>query len=200
MYTDRTAREYRRNRFRTLDQRIVDHAERRALARLIRCRLKAGDRALDVPSGYGRFAEILSSEGIWTVHADRSTAMLRLGLQDEFQEGSPVIADVRSLPFRSDAFDLVMSVRMLQHLDPEGSRAALSELTRVCRRTLVLTFYAPTFLHRLQRRLSGRKRLNLMRFEEVKSRVKGAGMRVRLSRKLLPFYHAQSVAVFEKIP
>jgi SAM-dependent methyltransferase len=199
MYTDQTAHEYRSTRFRGLDQRIVDRAERRALAKLIRGRLKAGDRALDVPSGYGRFARILHSKGPWTVHADRSVAMLRLGLKDEFRGTSPVVADVRSLPFRSDAFDLVLCVRLLQHLDPEGGRKALSELTRVCCGTLVLTFYVPTFLHRLQRRLIGRKRLNLMRFEEVKSRVKEAGMRVRLGRKLLPLYHAQSVAVFEKV-
>jgi ubiquinone/menaquinone biosynthesis C-methylase UbiE len=194
MYTDRSAREYRLIRYRGLDQRLVDRSERRILSRWVRKVLGPGKIALDVPSGYGRFTPVLHSTGARIVRSDRSLAMLHLGSKD----GSSVLADVRALPFRDRSFDLVLCVRLLQHLPGESALKALDEVARVSRGHVALTFYAPSALHRLQRTLAGRGKMNWMTAKDVQNALRRSGFATRCTRRLFPGLHAQSLGLFER--
>ena len=50
-----------------------------------------------------------------------------------------LLADVRDLPFKDNAFDTVIASEVLEHLEVKDFPTGLSELRRVCRRQLILT-------------------------------------------------------------
>lgn len=49
-----------------------------------------------------------------------------------------VTADARRLPFADDGFDLVLCMDTLEHIPPAQRAAAIRELARVCRHTLII--------------------------------------------------------------
>ncbi len=104
--------------------------------------LAPGARVLDLPSGTGRLLPVLGESGRWVVGADRSLEMLRAdpGLDGGGQPTAPRIqADVRTLPFVDDAFDVVVSMRFFFHLNSRSLRtAALTEMARVAKQRAVV--------------------------------------------------------------
>ncbi|MGD0405739.1 MAG: class I SAM-dependent methyltransferase [Candidatus Bathyarchaeia archaeon] len=50
-----------------------------------------------------------------------------------------VKADIRHLPFRDSAFEIVIAIEVLEHLEKTDGTKFLSELERVCKRKLVLS-------------------------------------------------------------
>lgn len=102
--------------------------------------LPRASRVLDVGSGNGRHAKILSAQGHDSVGLDFSRRLLKIGRREyrpdrraghiEWIEG-----EATKLPFRSGSFDAGICVAVLHHLPTEGDRiGALGELKRVLRR------------------------------------------------------------------
>jgi len=86
-------------------------------------------RVLDHGSGTARFADLLVGRASQLVALDLSAASLAIAGRrgEEVVQGSVI-----SLPFRSGAFDAVVSVQVLEHLlDPEHLAEALREVDRV---------------------------------------------------------------------
>ena len=109
--------------------------------------VRDGDKVLDLAGGTGdlarAFARKVGSRGL-VVHTDINEAMLQRGrerLEDEGVLLPTTLCDAETLPYRSDAFDLVsvaFGLRNMTHKD-----RALSEMNRVLRpggRLLVLEF------------------------------------------------------------
>jgi SAM-dependent methyltransferase len=103
--------------------------------------------AMDAGAGWGRFARVLLGRhpDVRLVCSDLSPGMLATcgaTLDAEGFAAPLVAADVRALPFRAAAFDLVMANHMLYELDDPVPAA--SELARVMREdgTLVATTYS----------------------------------------------------------
>ena len=109
--------------------------------------VREGDKVLDLAAGTGdlarAFARKVGSRGL-VVHTDINEAMLQRGrerLEDEGLLLPTTLCDAESLPYRSEAFDLVsvaFGLRNMTHKD-----RALSEMNRVLRpggRLLVLEF------------------------------------------------------------
>ncbi len=127
-----------------------------------------GDLFLDAGSGPVQYPEYLSySEGYrHRVCADLSITALREARQRLGDHGLYVVADVAHLPFRSDAFDAVISLHTLHHLPPAEQVLAYQELHRVLKpgRTMVVVngWQDPLLMRlaepliRLSRWLSGR--------------------------------------------
>ncbi len=133
--------------------------------------------------------------GYRVVLADISHAMVKR--TREKAEITGVVADITSLPFRDRAFDATVSIRLMQHLDFDVAMRAVSELKRVSKRFVILTFYRENFLHRLERKLTGRK--SGIRFFDAGKFVKSAGeigLELVASRAPLGPIHAQTVLVF----
>ncbi len=89
---------------------------------------RPGERALDVGTGTGLYAVRLDSRGLRVVGCDASEAMLAVAAR----KGTAVrwcLAEAEHLPFADSAFDLVLSVTMLEFV-PEPRRA-LEEMYRV---------------------------------------------------------------------
>jgi len=184
---------YELTRYRHPDQRLVHYLEFRAILKSIN--LSKGASILDIPCGFGRFSIPLLRMGYRVVAADISHAMVKR--TREKVEVTGVVADITSLPFRDRAFDAAVSIRLMQHLDFDVAMRAVSELKRVSKRFVILTFYRENFLHRLERKLTGRK--SKIRFFDAGKFIKSAGeigLELVTSRAPLGPIHAQTVLVF----
>lgn len=121
-----------------------DDVEARAVVRLIRNTVspQSDGRALDLACGSGRHARALCKH-MWTVGLDLSMELLQVAISE-----SPHIpyvrADMRSLPFASAGFDLVVNLftSFGYFASDEENRAVLTEVNRVIRRngTFVLDY------------------------------------------------------------
>lgn len=94
------------------------------------------EHVLDLPSGTGRFTGHLAREGYRVAAADISHEMMKIGCERvgamENIRGH-VQAEAERLPFRDSAFDCVVSIRFLHHLDPDIRVGILREMARVAR-------------------------------------------------------------------
>ena len=101
----------------------------------------AGCRVLDLGAGTGVAGRAALAAGAYrVVAADLATAMLRRAGPAQH----PVAADAAALPFRDQAFDLVVAAFCLNHLSPPA--AALREIRRVGR-SLAASTFAPGWTH-----------------------------------------------------
>ena len=218
-------RDYERRRYRGLDQRLVDRRERKIARRLLAAALnqagKSGPRGdgrsfpplvLDVPCGYGRLSALVLDERARVVAADLSLHMVERALQNLSGLSSPglrvagVVADLtKGLPFRGGVFDAALVMRLFHHLRrSEDRRAVLTELARVARGPVVLSFYRTNRLHVLQRKL--RKALQGKAYEirmitgrTFREEAEAAGWRVVRLVPLFRGLHAQHIALLEPV-
>lgn len=97
-------------------------------------RLPRGAPALDLACGPGRHQRILC-ERWWTVGLDLSPSLLRIARASD-PDAPLVRADMRLLPFRADAFDLVVNLftSFGYFRDDAQHRRVVDEVARVMRR------------------------------------------------------------------
>jgi ubiquinone/menaquinone biosynthesis C-methylase UbiE len=138
-YTGEVAERYLERRKDTFEWKVEQDVVYAMLARAVR----GGTRmVVDVPVGTGRFFEYYHSLGLSCVGYDISEAMLKqartvaneLGLQDIKLEK----ADIRNLSDCDRAFDVVVCVRYMQHVNLGEFKDVLKELARVSSRYIVL--------------------------------------------------------------
>ena len=151
--------------------------DRREKACILEClnAIPSGGRVLDLPCGTGRMTRLLVERGYRVTSADVSEAMLSQARENyrEYQEhrgGKPPVVrfelrDVLATGFADDEFDGVSCIRLFHHFaEAETRRRALSELRRICRGPIVVTFLNSFALDRvtywLQARVRGRQRLH----------------------------------------
>ncbi len=91
---------------------------------------------LDIGCGYGRNSVPLTKElRCDLVAADISSTMSKTVRES----GIPlVLCDLRHLPFRTGGFDFIICGAVLQHLKRSEMSSAVSELSRVAKRSLIL--------------------------------------------------------------
>ena len=51
-----------------------------------------------------------------------------------------VLADARAVPFKNESFDIVLSIRLLEHLEFEDGQKLIAEMERIARRLVILCF------------------------------------------------------------
>jgi ubiquinone/menaquinone biosynthesis C-methylase UbiE len=102
--------------------------------------LRRRSRVLDVGSGNGRHAKVLSNLGHDTMALDFSRRLLTIGRIElspkrHARRVGWIQGEATKLPFRASSFDAGICVAVLHHLPTELDRiAALGELKRVLRR------------------------------------------------------------------
>lgn len=142
-YVGRTARHYDADRQRTWYDRWKWHREHAAVSRALQDLAPVG-ALLDLPTGTGRFLLQFGDFSATVVGADISLAMLGLArhrLLEASRDAARVrlvSAEAERLPFAEGAFDLVVSIRLFQHLPPPVIVPILRELVRVTRRGVLL--------------------------------------------------------------
>ncbi len=162
-YQDTTvAQRYETSRFSGLTGKLGNWLDRRAVHALLSAHLPPGARVLDLPAGTGRFLDLLAPRYTIT-GADVSLEMLGQARRRNAQVDGATFAqaDATRLPFATDAFDCVMSIRFLGHLPDDVRRRAFAEMARVSRAYVLieacLNAPIPRATRRLRRRLTGRR-------------------------------------------
>ena len=119
----------------------------------------SGDLLLDAGSGPVQWPEYLTYSQGYRHHvcADLSMTALREARQRLGDKGLYVVMDIAHLPFRSEAFDGVVSLHTIHHLPPEDHRKAYLELHRVLkpgRRGAAVNGWSDALFMRLTRRFA----------------------------------------------
>jgi SAM-dependent methyltransferase len=163
---------------------------------------------LDAPCGFGRLVallrEVLSPSLV--VGADWSRERLEALPGLPGGRVQPVSLDLQKpLPFADEAFDLVFSIRFLQHVQHAGQRRqVLRELLRVARCFLIVSYYDSGGFHGLlrglQRKLGSRRGAPLATLSPAvfAQEVAAFGGVVLVDRATAPWFHAQHLALVEK--
>lgn len=119
-------------------------AEWRAIERAL-ARAGSVKELLDVPTGTGRFTELLLRAGVKVMGADISREMMgqaraRLGNPPPPGVQGFVQCEAESMPFKDGAFDCVASIRFFMHLTPQVRIAVLKEAARISRRWVLVDY------------------------------------------------------------
>lgn len=149
-------------RFETGSRRGINAREQRAVARIFGT-LTGCRQVIDVPSGAGRFARVLS-EHCELIEMDVAFEILeyardrgeKAGLRISFLQG-----DASKLPLTDASVDGIFCNRLLHHILDSGEREAfLREFHRVTRKYLIISFFdyhAFGGVRKLFKALKGRK-------------------------------------------
>ncbi len=146
----RIALEYQRKRYRAADQAWVNRREQHLVKTLLNAYDLAGGTVLDIPCGYGRLFPIYTHLGMDFVGVDLNLGMLQLATQyDDLTSRDRVLhGSIFNLPFADASFDAVICIRLLHHPFCHTDRQRLlSELARVSRNYIILSYYHFEWLH-----------------------------------------------------
>lgn len=195
-----------RDRFTTGRRGPVDRAERATLRALL-AGIERLEVAMDLPSGTGRLSPILAEHADRVILADASPVMLQVAREDlpdlpaEYLE-----TDIENIRLPDRSVDLVFCHRLLHHVHNRGLRARLfSELARVTRRYLAVSYYSPGLRTRwrfFRRHLLGKagdddRPASVERFIEE---VSNTGLRLARRETLRRFPLPAVFFLFERVP
>jgi SAM-dependent methyltransferase len=141
-------------------EQIKNWYEQRLVARLLRsCSFpESGGRILDLPGGFGRFLPALRAVSPYVVESDWSWPMLQAAKEKNGSRGTAFVrASAVDLPFATDSFDLVFSVRLSHHFTTDQERGHyVRELFRVSRGLVLLSYLDAASYHHISRALGRR--------------------------------------------
>jgi ubiquinone/menaquinone biosynthesis C-methylase UbiE len=201
---DKDVSKYEKRRYGAPDQKLVDRREQGVVDEIIRTLGLNKGRVLDAPCGYGRFSTLFAKHGAEILCADVSTAMVartRERVGGEGHRGLYVVMDIRHLPFKANTVEATFTMRLFHHGFARDEMAGiLNELARVARRWVILSYYRHNPLHAFFRRLKGfSSRIKMMTDGEFQSELKTVPLTVRSRLPVIPFLHAQTIVVLEKV-
>lgn len=185
---------------RRLNNRRVWQAVREALR-------EAGDGAMprwvyDVPAGTGRFTAELRAAGARVCSLDRSAAMLEV-LRAKHATGEEVVGDLLHPPLRARDDACVLSLRLMQHYEPDGRIAALRAFGRIAPRAVVAYYPGWDWKNRLRRLrarlgLPVRKRRAHIEPDAIRAEAAASGWRLRAMRRVFPLLSENVLLVLER--
>lgn len=187
-----------------------DAARHRAEVRLVErafAHVPLSHRVLDVPCGGGRMTVALARKGYAVTAADLSDAMLAIARETLAAHGlsCPVEKqDVERLSYADGSFDTVFCFRLFHHFPtPEIRQRAVSELCRVARRFVVLSYFSPASFTSWRRRLVAalggkRSQKHATSLAEVEGYFASAGFGLVRDFAQWPLVHTLHLALFER--
>ena len=199
-YNEKTARRYqvRKEGKHLAEMRLVDRAFKL---------IPKSHRILDLPCGGGRVTVHLAKQGYDLSSADLSEAMLEITRENVASNGlkCPVERqDIEKLTYGDGAFGTVISFRLFHHFpNPEIRQRAVSELCRVAKHFVVLSYFSPASVTSVKRSLraavGGRKSdKHPTSLSEVRGYFAKAGFRLVKDFARVPIIHTLHLAVFER--
>ncbi len=192
----REVERYAGKRYRHWDQRWLHRREQRLVADLF-THYGLGGTILDAPVGYGRFQTQLARFG--PVHAlDANTHALHYQRTTPGLARSSAAGLAEALPFRDNSFDVVFSLRLLQHIHERDARIAiLREFKRVSRRWVLASLYLRSALHSLHRRMVRQpSRITMLSRRDLEHEAAEAGLEIVRVRAVAPFLHGHRLCLF----
>ena len=161
------------------------------------------ERVLNLPSGGGRLSRPLSSMARLLVEADISIAQTRhartYGSYDPSGTTAFASASGFHLPFGDGAFDITVCARLLHHFSaPSDHRRLVSELCRVTRRWVILSFNDQYSVKAILRRLRGETTPMTLTRQSVRDLASEAGFGWRESMTVSPLGSRHTYALLER--
>lgn len=105
-----------------------------------------GERLLDIGCNWGRWSVAAAQKGFKPIGLDPSLEAVLAARRVSKQlkvEADFIVGDARFLPFSEDAFDVVFSYGVYQHLSKENVRMSLDEVRRVLKKSGKTLFQMP---------------------------------------------------------
>lgn len=200
-YDEKTARQYQ------VRKASKHNAEMRMVDRAFKLVPKT-HRVLDCPCGGGRVTLHLGKQGYAMSAGDLSDAMLQITREVTEKAGLKVPvqkADIEKLDLADKHFDTVISFRLFHHFpNPEIRQRAVTELCRVARKYVALSYFSPASVTSVKRKLrvalGGKKSdKHSTPLSEVEGYFAKAGFKLVKDFAQLPLIHTMHVAVFERV-
>lgn len=146
---------YDTSRFSSLPGRVFNHWEQHVIAKCF-SKVSKGARLADMPSGTGRLAERLLSQG-YRVHAmDISAEMLQVAKQRLHGYGDAFtceVADAKNLPQGRSVYDGALCARVLMHFPLDQQVQFLAGVARLSRGVVVINHSFDSPYQRFRRRI-----------------------------------------------
>jgi SAM-dependent methyltransferase len=167
---------YRSKRFKTSEKwRWIDVQEQKIVEGYLRG-LKPSSRVLDIPCGEGRMNGLFGKNAIEYVGSDISLPMLKL-VKGSFQSRMLLRADALNLPFPDNAFQGLISIRLLHRIQEKGIRAGmLREMGRIVDGTFMVSYYVKWNIKGIKRILQGK--YPGLSVAEIREDIGEAGLRL----------------------
>ena len=165
-------------------------------------------RVLDLPCGAGRVSVHLAMQGYHMSCADHSEAMLQIARESLAVNAldCPVERqDIEQLTYADAQFDTIVCFRLFHHFPTQTIRQrAVSELCRVARSQVVISYSSPWSASSIARRLralfGGRKSQKFTTsLKEVDACFRTQGFRLVKDFARSPFLHTLHVALSERV-
>lgn len=196
---------YEKERYRKIDQKLIDRSEKRIIEKILAIIGSQVDNLLDIPCGYGRFTPIFLERKLHLACSDLSPAMAgrckeRAAVEVGGRGGSFIVSDIQHLPFKDNAFHCVFTFRLFQHIPTQQQKQnILSEISRVTRRWAVVSFYRKRIFHILERKLTRRKTpIKMVAKDRFSKEAAACNLNLRALYSVVPLFHAQVIALLEK--
>ena len=195
-------------------ERINNRHEQRLLQRLIE-KISAQapfETALDLPCGYGRLMPLLRQHARHVIEGDWSLHLLKIARDNQRSNPSVKEADgyVRAtalaMPFTSQAFDFVLSVRLCHHIRERAERLTyVRELLRISGKWVIFTYFDYHSLKNLLRearvKLFGKRPKWTLKASEISGIAEEMGFEVVYSIPLSRLFSGHRyVALRRKVP
>jgi ubiquinone/menaquinone biosynthesis C-methylase UbiE len=180
--------------------RRLDRLEK-AFADDLVSRLEGKGHVLDIPCGNGRFLEIFAAVDRVTM-IDVSENMLgAIRYNHHVPDNAALLrGDILSIPLADEQADLCFCMRLFHHMRDDLSRlVALTELTRVSRRFVALTFYNQHSGRYIGRRSLFKKiRGGYTTYARMTELARQVGLRPVVRRPRVNWVEQQCLVLFEK--
>lgn len=169
------ARNYEKKRFTSQRRKIKLNRYEKVFAKNLFETVGRDSHILDIPCGNGRFYDIFANARKLTM-ADYSENMLTSAREKvkNMENIEFVRADISDIPLPDNCADLCFCMRLFHHMKTDDIRLkALSELARVSKKYVALSFYNKNCLRYLFRKTLGKKiRGNYITFSHIVSLAK----------------------------
>lgn len=200
--------EYRKTRYKGIDQRIINKKERKILEKIFESIEEKNISVLDIPCGYGRFSELLLKKSLNLTSADISFPMVLTTRKYSPPTNSPhhfLVGDIKHLPLKDNSFGCIVTIRLFQHILHSSARfQILKELHRVAKKFVILSFYRYNFLHSVERWVRCRiknvnKKISMWPLGDLEKELSSVGFKVLNLFPVMRYFHAHNIVLLQKL-
>lgn len=151
--------------------------------------LPPGAVVADIPCGNGRMTQLTASRpDLFVVPMDYNEVMLANIPQRSPEAnylGHRMRTDIMAMPLADNSVDLLINFRLLHHIPEHTTRVRmLAEMARVCRGTIVSTYWTTRCWRYVRKRVLGKKiRGNPISPDELRTCCEEAGLQIELIKR-----------------
>jgi len=182
---------------------LIAKAEISAVTSLLKnCKCRT---LLDIPCGAGKLHHTLENSGFSIIGADRSLQMLRESRKSGATEVALICSDIRAIPLRDEAIDVVICLRFLHRIPFHLHRDTIEEISRVASSHTIIYFARRRFLSsiiaRIERAtgLGDRGMIHHLSKADILCEINRNGWSFVKGRNVLPLLSVGYVVLTEKV-